>query len=80
MKKTRAIREGTVRRCLLLRHSKAANSFSNDIVYILTQIVNDIVKEIMLRSASNAQENCSERVELENLYRILPQSFTDFNL
>ncbi|VDK65283.1 unnamed protein product [Onchocerca ochengi] len=78
--KTRTIPEATVRRCLLLRHRKASNSFPNDTVYILSKIATEIVKEILYRSAINAEENCSERVMLENLYRILPQSFFDFNL
>ncbi|VDM07754.1 unnamed protein product [Wuchereria bancrofti] len=72
--------ETTVRRCLLLRHRNATNSFPNDTVYILSRIATEIVKEILYRSATNAEENCSERVTLENLYRILPQSFFDFNL
>ncbi|EJW86697.1 hypothetical protein WUBG_02393 [Wuchereria bancrofti] len=78
--KTRIISEATVRRCLLLRHRNATNSFPNDTVYILSRIATEIVKEILYRSATNAEENCSERVTLENLYRILPQSFFDFNL
>ncbi|KAL3997411.1 hypothetical protein ACH3XW_10795 [Acanthocheilonema viteae] len=78
--KTRTISEATIRRCLLLRHRNAASLFPNDTVYILSKIATKIVKEILYRSATNAEENCSERVMLENLYRILPQSFFDFNL
>ncbi|EFO23560.1 hypothetical protein LOAG_04924 [Loa loa] len=78
--KTRKISEATIRRCLLLRHRNATNSFPNDVVYILSEIVTEIVKEILYRSATNAEENCSDRVMLENLHRILPQSFFDFNL
>uniref|UniRef100_A0A915Q1I8 Centromere protein X n=1 Tax=Setaria digitata TaxID=48799 RepID=A0A915Q1I8_9BILA len=78
--KPRTISEAVVRRCLLLHHRTDANSFPNDIVYILSKVATDIVKELLYRSAINAEENCSERVMLENLHRVIPQAFYDFNL
>ncbi|MCP9264212.1 ER membrane protein complex subunit 3 [Dirofilaria immitis] len=59
--KVRTIPEATIRRCLLLHHRKASNSFPNDTIYVLSKIVTEIVKEILYRSATNAEENCSER-------------------